>query len=226
MAAPGGPPAKYFAVDVECVATGKDHNARSVAQIAVVDEHMNVLLNAYVRPQLPVVSYLTPLTGITEELLQSRGVPLEEALAAVRAVLPRESVLIGQNIRQDVQWLGLKEGTDFEGMMDLQGLFRIWNEKFRSYSVFAQSHLARVLLSWEDPQGPNEHDAAEDARKSMALFNHHRHKLQTNPVAMQAAHSALLAAPAPPSFAKRNGVFEGVCMGNRKTCLCGAPFFG
>ncbi len=37
---------------------------------------------------------------------------------------------------------------------------------------------------------------------------------------------ALLAAKVEPSFAKRNPEFEGVCMGNRKNCVCGAPFFG
>lgn len=36
--------AKYYAIDVEAVATGTDHNARSVAQISVVDEYMRVLL--------------------------------------------------------------------------------------------------------------------------------------------------------------------------------------
>lgn len=56
---PAGP---YYSIDVECVATGTDHNARHVAQIALVDEHERPLLNAYVRPPVPVVSYLTPLT--------------------------------------------------------------------------------------------------------------------------------------------------------------------
>jgi len=37
---------------------------------------------------------------------------------------------------------------------------------------------------------------------------------------------ALLAAEPTESFAKRNPTFEGVCMGNRKTCRCGAPFLG
>ena len=37
---------------------------------------------------------------------------------------------------------------------------------------------------------------------------------------------ALLAAEPEPSFAKRNPVFDGVCMGNRKACKCGAPFLG
>ena len=37
---------------------------------------------------------------------------------------------------------------------------------------------------------------------------------------------ALLATQPEPSFARKNPSFEGVCMGNRKTCTCGAPFFG
>ncbi|PNW81053.1 hypothetical protein CHLRE_07g340750v5 [Chlamydomonas reinhardtii] len=218
--------AKYYAIDVEAVATGTDHNARSVAQISVVDEYMRVLLNAYVKPDKPVVSYLTPLTGLTAEVLERHGVPLAQAVGQVRLLLPRDAVLVGQNIGADVAWLGLAEGRDFEGMMDLQGLFRVWNDKFRSWSVFAQGHLAKVLLAWPDPTGANEHDAVEDARKSMALFNHHRHVLTPNPQAMAAAHAALLSVPPPPSFAKRNASYEGVCMGNRKTCTCGAPFFG
>lgn len=161
-----------------------------------------------------MVSYLTPLTGLTEVLLRDRGLPLAKALVAVRSILPRNAVLIGQNIRQDVMWLDLKEGVDFEGMQDLQGLYRVWNSKvgimfptefptaffaalsqvppshalfigerccllirspvspatksvptspsqFGSFSVFSQTHLARVLLDWQDPEGPNEHDAAE-----------------------------------------------------------------
>ena len=35
----------------------------------------------------------------------------------------------------------------------------------------------------------------------------------------------LLGGTAEPSFAKRNATFDGVCMGNRKTCSCGDPFF-
>ncbi len=65
----------------------------------------------------------------------------------------------------------------------------------------------------------------QDALKSMALFNHHRNTLSRDPDAMAAAHKQLLAVPPPPSFAKRHASYEGVCMGNRRTCTCGAPFF-
>lgn len=57
--------ATYFSIDVECVATGVEHNAREVAQIALVDQFERCLLNVYVTPPegATVASYLTPLTG-------------------------------------------------------------------------------------------------------------------------------------------------------------------
>ena len=34
-------------------------------------------------------------------------------------------------------------------MVDLTGIYRIWNPKYNSYSVFSQDHLAKVLLGWD-----------------------------------------------------------------------------
>ncbi len=42
-------------------------------------------------------------------------------------------------------------------MMDLTGLFRVWNPQYNSYSVFGQDHLARLLLNWNTSVGG--HDA-------------------------------------------------------------------
>ena len=91
-----------------------DHNARAVAQISLVDEYERVLCNLYVRPEAPVVSYLTPLTGLTPELLERHGMPLARAVGVLTAALPPSAVLVGQNISKDVQWLGLREGQHFE----------------------------------------------------------------------------------------------------------------
>lgn len=49
--------------------------------------------------------------------------------------------------------------------------------------------------------------------------------LQADPAAMEAARRKLLSRPPAPSFARLNPTFEGCCMGNRRTCKCGAPFF-
>ncbi len=75
----------------------------------------------YVQQTSPVVSYLTALTGLTRETLDSYGIPLDRAMAALRENLPKSAILVGQNIRKDVEWLGLKEGVDFESLMDLVG---------------------------------------------------------------------------------------------------------
>ena len=140
------------------------------------------------------------------------------------------------------QWLGLREGVDFSELIDLAGLYRIWNERYKTYSVFGQDHLAKVLLGQE--LGAHiAHDAAGDALKSMKLYKLHREakpkadawgEVEVRGAANEgslathtyAAQRKLLGAPASPSFAKLNPTHEGVCMGNRKSCTCGAPFFG
>lgn len=60
------------------MASGPKHNDRTVAQIAVVDSEERVVLNVFVKPNVPVMSYLTALTGITAELLEENGISIEE----------------------------------------------------------------------------------------------------------------------------------------------------
>ena len=67
--------------------------------------------------------------------------------------------------------------------------------------------------------------AVGDALKSIRLFKLYQ-SLQADQQQWQAAQHALLATPPAPSFARQNPSFEGVCMGNRKTCTCGAAFLG
>ena len=214
---------------MECVATGVEHNAREVAQIALVDEYERCLLNVYVRPPpgATVHSYLTPLTGLTAEIIDAHGVTLAEAVASVRAALPKHAVLVGQNIAKDVQWLGLIEGQDFQGMVDLAGVWRVWNPRFNTWSVFGQDHLVRVLLGAEFGA---QHNAALDALKSVigcsTTGGCARTRRARGAPSWRRPKQALLNAPPEPSFAKKNPSFEGCCMGNRKTCTCGAPFLG
>ena len=63
-----------------------------------------------------------------------------------------------------------------QGMVDLTGLFRVWNARFKSFSVFGQDHVARMLLGWESD---TTHNAVTDAVKSIRLFNLHQ-SLQAN----------------------------------------------
>ena len=211
-------------IDVECVATGVTHNDREVAQIAIVsaaDER--VLLNVFVRPRSSVVSYLTPLTGITRERLEAEGVSFDDALAMVKRALPKNALVVGQGVLKDVQeWLKLERGVDYGDLIDLTGIWRVWNDRFQSWSVFSQDHLVRCLL--EDTEVNASHDAAGDCVKSIRLYRYYL-QMKDNAAGLANAHAKLLATPPEPSFSKRFPSFEGVCQGNRKTCACGAPFF-
>ena len=64
---PGTP---VYCIDVECVATGKQHHDRSVAQIAMVDMYQRLVFNLVVKPDKPVVSYLEPLTGLNKKVTE------------------------------------------------------------------------------------------------------------------------------------------------------------
>jgi DNA polymerase III epsilon subunit-like protein len=196
----------------------------AVGHIAIVDEKESTVLNVYVRPEQKVTSYLTALTSLDAAKIDG-GVSLADAVAQVRKVLPKNAVLVGQNILKDVSWLNLSEGVDFAGMWDLAGLWRVFNSKFGTYSMFSLSHEARVLLAGY--RQPEPHDGLSDAVVSMKVFQKYRALTSgptADPAALAAAQKALIDAPVEPSFAVRNPTLDGVCMGSKRHCKCGAPF--
>ena len=85
-----------------------------------------------------------------------------------------------QNIGKDIQWLGLREGQDFGSLVDLAGLFRVYNDKYRSFTYFGLDHVATVLLG--EALDGQAHNAVMDAVKSMRLFLLFAH-LQVTPIA-------------------------------------------
>jgi len=160
------------------------------------------------------------LTGLNEKLV-STGVDLQTAITMVKSTIPPNSILVGQNILKDITWISLQEGKDFGGLLDLSGLWRVFNEKYNSYTYFSLHHQAKALLGIvQEPP----HNAATDAILSIRLYNLYKH-LDGNPSEMARAHSKLLSTTIDVSFAKQNPEYDGVCMGNKKTCTCGAPFF-
>ena len=54
-----------------------------------------------------------------------------------------------------------------QALLDLAGIYRTWNPRFKSWSVFGQDHVAKLLLN-QDVSGS--HDAVGDAIKSIRLF--------------------------------------------------------
>lgn len=215
--------APAYALDVECVATGPTHNDRAVAQVGLVDQNLQVVLNVYVKPRAKVMSYLTPLTGLNADILDSRGVSLEEASEILRQFLPSSAILVGMNIGQDAKWLGLTSPDDFCELLDLAALFRVWDDSKKRFHYFSQDHVARTWIGHKRTEGQS-HDAVGDSVISMSLL-HEYIRVKRDPHLLAQLRQQTLQAKRLPSFSALNPVFEGVCQGNRRTCTCGSPHF-
>ena len=207
-------------IDVECAATSVNHNGRTISSIGMVDERGHCLLDLLIKPQVEVLSYLTPISGVQREHVESHGIPLDEALNKVRSCLSPGTVIVGQNILKDIQWLGLVEGVDFGSMVDLAALFRVWNHKKNSFTNFSQDHVAKVWLGIGDR---TTHNALEDSHISISLFNAYR-KVQNDRNQLLYYQNLTFTAERESSFAFREGSIDGCCLGNRKTCICGGAF--
>ena len=68
---------------------------------------------ADVREDCHLAAAPEPGCRLTKELLDERGMSLDQAMAIVRRALTGESILISYNIDTDIEWLGLKVDTDF-----------------------------------------------------------------------------------------------------------------
>lgn len=218
------PPGTHIvSIDVECAATSQSHNDRAVCSVGMVDEYGRPMLCLLVRPQEgdpAVLSYLTPLTGVRREDAEQHGQSLALVVAQVRALLTPHSVIVGQSIMKDVQWLGLREGEDFGSLVDLSTLFRVWNDRLQAFTCFSQDHVAKV---WLNVQNRQSHDALQDAGIAMGLFNAYR-RVQWDAQQLQCMQTLTLSAPRTPSFAAQHGSIDDCCLGHRKTCTCGANF--
>lgn len=59
---------------------------------------------------------------------------------------------------------------------------------------------------------------------SIRLYNLYK-TIEAQQEALNHAHMLLINTPVDSSFAKKYPVYDNVCMGMKKVCKCGAPFF-
>ena len=136
-----------FSLDVECVAVGKTHQIedRYPAKFALVDEAGRSICTCLIKPDKPIVSYLTPLTGLRQSNFSGSDPDLRSAIGLLKRHLPKEAILVGQNIDHDIEWMQLTKGTDFQESIDLAEIFKGWNSKYNTYTV-----KTKVCISYQN----------------------------------------------------------------------------
>jgi len=119
---PDIPKGPIFSLCLSYVATGHKHTDRATAQIALVNEEGNIVRNIYVKPETPVVSYLTPVTGIDKETIVKYGIHLREGTNILKEALSPDVVLVGHCPGPDIEVLGLEKGKHYRTILDLNKL--------------------------------------------------------------------------------------------------------
>lgn len=209
---------RYISIDVECIASGTRHWDRVPAKVSVVDQHERIVFDSCIMPPAAPVSYLTRLTGLTQNDFVNVP-PLEQVVGMLRAqqLFAPDVILVGQSIEGDIKWLGLQQGVDYAGAYDLAELFSIPTKPGSKFPFIKFSLRHEVLHLLEIDIQETVHSPAMDALYSMKLFNRYANADENY---LRAVKDTLRRAPKKPSFAKENPVVDGVCMSGGPACKC------
>lgn len=97
------PSSPMFALDCEmCRTTIGD---LELTRVSVVDEDNKVVYEQLVKPDNPIVDYLTQFSGITPRMMRPVTKKLKDVQQDLRQVLPPDAILIGQSLNGDMHAL-------------------------------------------------------------------------------------------------------------------------
>ncbi|KAI5082821.1 hypothetical protein GOP47_0002564 [Adiantum capillus-veneris] len=165
------------ALDCEMVGGGPDGSVDLCARVCIVDESENVLLNTYVKPELPVTDYRFGFTGVHPEDL-AKAMPMKVARKAVEEILydgaeswtgnRNARLLVGHSLHHDLSCLGVKFPVH------LQRDTAYYPPLLRTSNVSNKlQYLTSTYLGYKIQEGKS-HDPHEDAIAAMRLYKRMR----------------------------------------------------
>lgn len=205
----------YISIDVECVATGRGHNDRAPASVALVGFDGKVILDLKIHQVDRPLDYLTPYSGLTDADF-GEALPLAEVVLQVKQALLQKpnTVLVGQSIENDITWLGLVEGTDFASSRDLAETFKSADNHMYSLDFASKSLLSKTKRG-------KSRTSVGDAQNSMKLFR----TFALDPAKLSKAKDKLATSWQSGRPGPRPAQYKGICMMkyNSRKCVCHQP---
>ncbi|XP_076004090.1 RNA exonuclease 5 [Genypterus blacodes] len=147
-----------YGLDCEMCLTERGNE---LARVSLVDSDGKCMLDELVKPQNRIINYLTRFSGITAAMLQPITTTLREVQVKLRKLLPRDAVLVGHSIDNDLIALKLNHPH----VIDTSLLYRKeFGQKFK-LKVLAETVLQRQIQT-ADRRG---HNPTEDAVAALEL---------------------------------------------------------
>eukprot|EP00088_Acartia_fossae_P015009 TRINITY_DN1811_c0_g1_i13.p1 TRINITY_DN1811_c0_g1~~TRINITY_DN1811_c0_g1_i13.p1 ORF type:complete len:671 (-),score=163.23 TRINITY_DN1811_c0_g1_i13:344-2356(-) len=151
---------ELFSVDCEMCITSA---GSELTKICVVNEQMEVVYKSLVKPYNPISNYLTRFSGVTASDLEDVETRLEDVQEALRKLLPRDCILVGQSLNFDLKALRMMHPY----VIDTAVIFNITGDRRRKTKL---STLTNIFLERDiQVSGPEGHCPEEDARAALEL---------------------------------------------------------
>lgn len=132
----------------------------TVSKITIVDQHLKIIACDLIRPEYPIVDYMTEISGITEE--QMRGITLtrKEALRKLFKLIDKNTILVGYNLELDLRALRIVHTR----CVDVVVLFHSLSNLGLDTSI---SSLMHIMLSSHEQHSSN---AIKSMQLALVLF--------------------------------------------------------
>ncbi|KAI6246678.1 hypothetical protein HI914_05132 [Erysiphe necator] len=157
---------EVLAIDCEMCLTGESEF--SLTRISIVGWDGSVVLDELVRPEKPIINYLTQYSGITEKKLENVTTTLSDIQKKLITLLHPRSILIGHSLNSDLTALKLTHPY----IIDTVILYpHPRGPPLRSsLKWLAQRFLSREIQKGHGTDGPGAgHDSIEDAKTCIDL---------------------------------------------------------
>uniref|UniRef100_A0A8K9WN88 RNA exonuclease 5 n=1 Tax=Oncorhynchus mykiss TaxID=8022 RepID=A0A8K9WN88_ONCMY len=138
-----------------------------LTRISLVDSRGSCVLDELVKPPNRILHYLTQFSGITRAMLQPITTTLREVQSMLKKVLPRDAVLVGHSLENDLVALNLIHPH----VIDTSLLYRREFGRRFKLKVLAETVLKKQIQT-EERKG---HDPTEDAQAALELAQYFIH---------------------------------------------------
>lgn len=151
---------KVFSLDCEMVRIGDGRLV--LARVSMVDWNGKTVMEELVKPKENIVDYLTPYSGITEEMLKDVTTNLSDIQQKMIGIVSSDDILIGHSLDSDLRVLELKHPL----IIDTSECYDHANGPPLKPSL---RWLTKVYLNRDIQNSSDGHDSMEDCTACLDL---------------------------------------------------------